>query len=290
MNKIVLIASMALVLVASSCKEKEKKQIELLTKENSALRVESHAKDSTINGFFQMLNEIESNLAQIKEKENVISKSTTNGTELKKDTRDQINEDIKTINELMAKNKRSIQYLNKKLKDSSIKITELEKMIAQTNQSIQERDAEISVLKDKLTQLNFDITVLNAKVDTLNTAKAQLTETVNKQVETINTAYYAFGTKKELELNKIIDKTGGFLGLGKTTKLKTDFNISYFTKIDISKVTSIPLSGKKVTLITVHPTDSYKLVSNQEGVVEKIEILDATKFWSASKYLVLIVE
>ncbi len=281
---------MALVIFATSCIEKEKKQIELLTKENQALRAESQAKDSTINGYFQMLNEIESNLALIKEKENVISKNTTTGNELKNDVRDQINADIQTINELMAKNKRSIQFLNSKLKESNLKITELDKMIAQTTQTIQERDAEISVLKDKLTQMNFSISVLNAKVDTLNTEKAQLTETVNKQVETINTAYYAFGTKKELELNKIIDKTGGFLGLGKTSKLKSDFNTSYFTQVDITKVTTIPLSSKKVNVITVHPTDSYKLVANVDGVVERIEITDASKFWSASKYLVIIVE
>jgi chromosome segregation ATPase len=290
MNKILLIASLALVIAATSCKEKEKKQIELLTKENQALRSETRAKDSTINGFFQMLNEIESNLAQIKEKERIISKNTTAGTELKQDVRDQINEDIKTINDLMAKNKRSIQYLNNKLKESNLKSVELEKMIAQANQTIQERDAEISVLKDKLTQMNFSITVLNAQVDTLNTQKAQLTETVSKQVETINTAYYAFGTKKELELNKIIDKTGGFLGLGKTSKLKDDFDKTYFTKADISTLTTVQLSAKKAKIITVHPTDSYKLVVNQEGIFERIEILDATKFWSASKYLVIIVE
>jgi len=290
MNRIVIIASMALVIAATSCKEKELKQIALLTKENEALRSESRAKDSSINNYFQILNEIESNLALIKEKENVISKSTTTGTELKNDTREQINEDIKTINELMAKNKRSIQYLNNKLKESNLKITELDKMIVQANLTIQERDTEISTLKEKLTQMDFSITVLNAKVDTLNVEKAQLTETVSKQVETINTAYYAFGTKKELELNKIIDKTGGFLGLGKTSKLKNDFNTNYFTKVDIAKVSSIPLASKKVKIITVHPTDSYKLVTNSEGVVEKIEILDANKFWSASKYLVIVVE
>jgi Txe/YoeB family toxin of Txe-Axe toxin-antitoxin module len=120
--------------------------------------------------------------------------------------------------------------------------------------------------------------------------KAQLTETVNKQVETINTAYYAFGTKKELELNKIIDKTGGFLGLGKSSKLKDDFNTSYFTKVDITKLNNIPLSSKKVKVITTHPTDSYKLITTPEGVIEKLEILDASKFWSASKYLVILVE
>ncbi len=281
---------MALVLGATSCKEKEKKQIELLTKENQALRNESHAKDSTINGFFEMLNDIETNLTQIKAKESVISRNTANGTELNNDIREQINEDIKVINDLMAKNKRTIQYLNTRLKESGLKVAEFEKMLAQTNQTIQERDTEISVLKDKLTQMDFSVAVLNAQVDTLNIEKTQLTETVSKQVETINTAYYAFGTKKELELNKIIDKTGGFLGLGKTSKLKNDFNIDYFTKADISKLTTIPLSGKKVKVITVHPTDSYKLITNQEDVTERIEISDANKFWSASKYLVIIVE
>lgn len=290
MNKLFIIVSSVLVIATSGCKEKEKKQIELLTKENNALRAESQSKDSTINGFFQMLNEIESNLAQIKIKENYISKNTTSGTELNQDTREQINEDIKIINELMAKNKRSIIYLSNKLKESNLKVAEFEKLIAQTNQTIQERDAEISVLKDKLTQMDFSVAILNAKVDTLNTEKAQLTETVNKQVETINTAYYAFGTQKELIDNRIIDKTGGFLGLGKTSKLKNDFNIDYFTKADITQLTSLPLSGKKVKVITVHPTDSYKLITNESGVVEKIEILDANKFWSASKYLVIIVE
>lgn len=290
MNKLFIIASLALLIATAGCKEKEKKQIELLTKENNALRAESQSKDSTINGFFRMLNEIEENLAQIKIKENYISKNTASGNELKQDAREQINEDIKIINELMSKNKRSIIYLSKKLKESNLKVAEFEKMIAQTNQTIQERDAEISVLKDKLTQMDFSITVLNAKVDTLNTEKAQLTETVNKQVETINTAYYAFGTQKELIDNRVIDKSGGFLGLGKTSKLKNDFNIDYFTKADISKLTSIPLSGKKAKIITVHPTDSYKLVVNANGVVEKIDILDANKFWSASKYLVIIVE
>ncbi|HCT29312.1 MAG TPA: hypothetical protein DIW31_00925 [Bacteroidales bacterium] len=290
MNKLFIIASLSLIIATSGCKEKEKRQIELLTKENNALRAESQSKDSTINGFFQMLNEIESNLAQIKIKENYISKNTTNASELNSDTREQINEDIKIINELMSKNKRTIIYLSNKLKESNLKVAEFEKMLAQTNETIQERDTEISLLKDKLTQMDFSIAVLNAQVDTLNTEKAQLTETVNKQVETINTAYYAFGTQKELIDNKIIDKSGGFLGIGKTSKLKNDFNIDYFTKADISKLTTIPLSGKKVKVITVHPTDSYKLVSNQNGVVEKIDIIDANKFWSASKYLVIIVE
>lgn len=289
MSRIFFVISL-FALVVLGCKEKEKRQIELLTKENQSLRHESLSKDSTINEFFQILNEIEANLSLIKEKENVISKNATSGNELQTNARERINQDIQTINELMLKNKRSIQYLSQKLKDSNMKIAEFEKMLAQTNQQLEARDAEIAQLKQKLAELNFSIENLNATVDTLNREKEQLAQTVNKQTETINTAYYAYGTKKELIANKVIDKSGGFLGIGKTSKLKSDFDPTYFTKIDITQTTSVPLFAKKAQVITTHPSDSYKLVTNQDGAIEKLEILDPGKFWSASKYLVVIVE
>jgi hypothetical protein len=52
----------------------------------------------------------------------------------------------------------------------------------------------------------------------------------------------------------------------------------------------VPLFAKKAKLVTTHPNESYNLVKNQEGVVEKIDITDPEKFWSASKYLVIIIE
>ena len=44
---------------------------------------------------------------------------------------------------------------------------------------------------------------------------------------------------KELKENNVITKEGGIIGLGKTTKLSSDFNKEYFTKINIEKTTSI---------------------------------------------------
>jgi predicted nucleic acid-binding Zn-ribbon protein len=285
-----LLLAVFIVLATISCKEKERKQIELLSQEVEALKKQSVEKDSTINEFFKVLNEIESNLAVIKEKEKIIAKTSGAGNELKDDARERINDDIVLINELMEKNRKSIRYLNKQLKESNLKIGELEERLVQTTKLLEERDQEIAELKDRLAKLNFDIETLNAKVDTLSTQKQQLKQEVAQKVEKLNTAWFAYGTKKELIDNKVIDKTGGFLGLGKSTKLKSDFDASYFTQIDITKTTIIPLVGKKATLITTHPAETYKLVINQEGIVEKIEILDANKFWSASKYLVIQIE
>lgn len=291
MNKLNLVfASITLILIVTSCNQKEKRQIDLLTKENEALRHESHSKDSTINQFFLLLNEIEQNLAEVKQKQQVISKNTIQSGELKDDVREQIDQDIQTINELMDKNKRTIAYLNKKLKESNMKIAEFERMLAQTMQQIQERDDEIANLKEKLTELNFSIETLNAKVDTLTEDNIELTHKVTKQTEVINTGWYAFGSKKELLENGIIDKTGGFLGIGKTTKMKADFDNSYFKKIDISEFKSLDLYVKKAKIITTHPSDSYQLITGQNGNIERIEINNPEKFWSASKYLVIEVE
>jgi hypothetical protein len=76
--------------------------------------------------------------------------------------------------------------------------------------------------------------------------------------------------------------------MGKSTKLKDDFNKDYFTKINASQINSILIGAKKVKILTNHPSNSYKLIG--EGTVEKIEILNAEDFWSSSKYLVIITE
>lgn len=283
-------AVIMLVLVLFSCKEKEKKEIEMLKQKVEQLQQENITKDSTINQFFQVLNEIEDNLAIIKEKERIIAKNAAMGNELKGHVRDRINEDIQLINELMAKNKQSIRGLSQQIKDSNIKAKELMERIDQTSRMLEERDVEISLLKERLTQLNFSVEVLNAAIDTLSREKELLIKEVENKIDLLNMAWYSYGTKKELTDNAIIEKAGGFLGLGKTIKLRSDFNEDYFTKIDITQTASVPLFAKKATLITSHPTGSYSFVENEAKIIEKLEITDVEKFWSASKYLVILVE
>ena len=72
--------------------------------------------------------------------------------------------------------------------------------------------------------------------------------------------------------------------------MKADFDNSYFKKIDISQVKTLDLFVKKAKIITTHPSDSYQLITGQNGAVEMIEITNPEKFWSASKYLVIEVE
>jgi DNA repair exonuclease SbcCD ATPase subunit len=236
-------------------------------------------KEAVIQEFIESFNEIQENLNAIKEKEKVVTNASSKGDVKHKNN--QIKEDIQAIYDLMSKNKTRISALSQKLKESNLKMSGLEKMIENLQTSLNLKDEEIAELRTKMEGLNIELTNLNTNYKAVEAESAQKTDA-------LNTAYYAIGTKKELIEKKVIAKEGGFIGLGKTTKLSEDFNKEYFTKINIEQTTSINLGVKKVKVVSNHPHASYRLVG--EKPVEKLEITNAKEFWSSSKYLVIIID
>jgi hypothetical protein len=289
MKKSIFIYIFAALIVVLGCNQKEKQQIARLTAENQQLITQSHLKDSSINDIFLSLNKIESNLAVIKEKEAVITMKSSGKEDVTPEVRTRINDDIKIINELMSKNKKEIARLYRLLKKSNLKNGEFEKQIAQLSQQIAQRDSLVGSLKDDLTKLHFTSDALNASLDTFRMKESQLKSTVNAKTVALNTAYFVTGTKKQLVNDNVISKEGGFVGIGRSNKLKQDFNDSKFQKVDIRQVNEIPLDSKKIQLVTTHPKGSYQIETNANGMVDKLKITDPDKFWSASKYLVVMV-
>ena len=246
---------------------------------NGNLNGKLNEKDAAIQELVSSFNEIQENLNAIKEKEKIISKVTSDGDVKSKE--DQIKEDIQSIYDLMAKNKDRIGSLSKKLKNSKLQIDGLEKMIDNMQATLNLKDSEIEELKTKIEGLNVELSSLTTNYKVVENES-------NQKTEIINTAFYAIGTSKELKEKNVITKEGGIIGLGKTTKLSSDFNKEYFTKINIEKTTSINLGAKKIKILTTHPSNSYKLIG--EKPIEKLEITNTKEFWSASKYLVIILD
>ena len=75
---------------------------------------------------------------------------------------------------------------------------------------------------------------------------------------------------------------------GKEKKLADDFDVSQFTKIDIREVSEITIPGKKIEIVTSHPSDSFTIEKTEEIV--SILINDQSVFWKNSKYLVVVVQ
>ena len=275
-----------------SCNKQKIKQLEM---KSDSLTQQANLKDESINEFIKSFNDIQDNLDSIKRKEMIITEQTELKTELQKKAKDQINEDVNTIYQLLLDTRSKLDDVRKKLGKSNFKVEELEKMVNHLTRQLEEKDKEIAELKSELEKMNIEITALTKDVGSLKqlneekegVIKEQET-VINEQTTELNTAFYAVGNKKVLKDNNIITAEGGFIGIGKNKKLKQDFNEEFFTKIDITKTTQIPIPGKKPNIVTNHPAESYKITGEGESAV--LEITNINAFWKSSKYLVVVID
>ena len=293
MKKLFYVLLIPVLLLASGCNQR-KAEIARLQAQNDSLRAVGSDKESNIADFVTTFNEIESNLDSIKRIERVIDKDAKAG-EVKGSRKEQIKSDISYIYSLLQKNRALVASLTAKLNKSNKHSAELQKMIDNLNKSIAEKDTQIAQLTDELGKLNIQVKDLNVKVADLNTNVDNLSaENQKKQAEieakteALNTAYYVIGTNRELKDKKIISGEGGFIGIGRTKDIMADLNMADFVKVDITKVSEIPVMKKKISIITSHPKTSYRIEG--EKTVDKIVILDSKAFWSLSKVLVISVK
>lgn len=252
-------------------------------------------KDSSIASFLNDFSAIQANLDSIKQLEKIVSVQSGSNRELNSSQKQRIIEDIAMLHQLLQKNKELTASLQKKLKNANLKIGDLEETIAGLELLVKnmeaqanEQDIVIADLTTEVKKLNVDIVQLNQKILAVETVSQQKSEIIDSQMESLNKAYYAFGTMKELKDNGIIEKSGGVIGIGKTAVMKKDFNKDYFTEIDIRNFDFLRLMAKKAELITVHPEGSFHFTGKKQA--DTLFIDNTTEFWKASKYLVVLTD
>ncbi len=264
-----------------------KEEFEKSNRERDSILTLAIQKEAAIDSFVTSFTEIESNLDNITQRQNIISTQAKNSTEFSRDAKQRINESIQAINELMEKNKAELESLRKKLKGSNARIGSLEKMIASLNEQVAQKDSELAVLNLQLLSLNKNIDSLHVFIDTISAQNQFKAQVISDQTTRLHTAFYVVGTYKELRDKNVLNKEGGFLGLGKEQKLKSDFNNEAFTRIDFTQLATITINSKGARVLTNHPSDSYRIDGDKKQV-RSLMITDAEKFWKVSKYLVIV--
>jgi len=208
--------------------------------------------------------------------------------------------DIKLMDQMLIESSAKIDELEKKLKASGIEIKSFRNKIAQLNKSIAEQEnsikqltAELEARDFKITEMDKSIVVLKSdivsKADTISQKSQIIADKeeiiVNKDNE-LNKAYFVSGTPKELKEKGIIDKEGGFLGLGKSTDIKENINEQNFTELDQRATMTFPIHAKKAEVISEHPDNSYQFVYENDQIAY-LQIEDPAEFWKLTKYLVV---
>jgi outer membrane lipoprotein-sorting protein len=278
-------------LILGSCQQKK---LDRMQEVQDSLEKVAANKDSSITDFIGTMNQIQANLDSIKKLEEIVDIESQSSAEPKSTTRQKVLRDIAMINELLKINRELIASQQKKMDFSSYKMNEMQEMLNMMSTQLETKDAEIIALQEELQRLQLNITDLNqdlmaAQERTEEQARLleEKTSTIGQQTSALNTAYYVFGTTKELVENGIVEKEGGFLGIGRSLKFRKDFNPDLFTKVDIREVNEISLNSKKAKVITTHPANSYELVG--DDLIEKLVIANPDRFWETNRYLVIVV-
>lgn len=283
MKKLFIIACCAALMV-TGCKEGKNTPDLASVHQADSLNDIIAQKDSEINDLMGTFNEVSEGIRQISEAENRIALAKSGEGANKKQ---QLKEDIQFIANQMKKNKELIAKLQKKLEGSSLQNTALKKTIDDLTAQLEEKEKQLQTLREELDSKDIHIAALDESINNLNTNVSNLktesqkkTETINAQDKQLNTAWYVFGTKKELKGQHIMED-------GKV--MNGNFNKNYFTKIDIRNTTEIKLYSKTAKLMTAHPSSSYSLVRDANKQYT-LRITNPQIFWSTSKYLVVLVK
>ena len=283
MKQLKLFACLALLLLGACTGKKSSPDLANMEQNDSLQRIIAQ-RDSEINDMMSTLNEIQEGLSAINQAENRLS-IAREGEGANKTA--QIKENIKFIANTMARNRELMKRLQQQLRESRFDGDELRKTISNLTQQLDDKAQELQRLKAELDAKDIHIAELDEKIDNLNdnvenlqTDAQQKAQTISNQDKQLNTAWFVFGTKKELKEQHIMEN-------GKV--LQSNFNKNYFAKIDIRIDKEIKFYSKSARILTMHPSGSYTLTPdvNKQYV---LRITNPQLFWSTSKYLVVLVK
>ena len=283
MKKIVLVALGLLALTACKQKSENAQDLALIQQRDSLNRIIAQ-KDGEINDMMSTMNDVVDGFRAINEAEERV---TLARMEEGSSSSERIRENMRFIQQTMQQNCELINKRRNQLRQSSVNADQLRRTIENLTRQMEEKDAQVKELQAELqakdiqiNELHEEVTTLNNNVTALKEESTQKTQTITSQDKQLNTAWFVFGTKKELREQHIYDD-------GKV--LQANFNREYFTKIDIRVDKEIRLYSRSAKLLTSHPASAYTLTqdANKQYI---LRITNPQLFWSASKYLVVLVK
>ncbi len=290
MKKIAVICAAAVGLAACS-DVKKSEEYQSLLRAKVSLEEEAAEQERSNRAVLHFLTQIEDNLAAIREREMGIRNVKNDPSQLQEDRVTLIVAEIGTYFE---ENRNIIHKLEAQVKAEGRRNHELVRLVSLQKQALAAKEKQIEELLRQVDDLNaqLDYTVSRSSEDVIEKEKqlSHVRQVLNAKEKADARAYYKYGSRKELIHKGIIARDGGVLGIGKTITVSPKLNPQNFTPLDIRETSEIPLGDtRKQRIVSTHPAHSYRVVRAANGGTF-LKITDPGKFWSVSKYLVVVVD
>jgi predicted RNA-binding protein with EMAP domain len=288
MKKIFLTTLALLPLFFTACNSEDPEKTAAIQRADS-LQTIIDAKDGEIDALFEVLNEIETNLSEISSRYSTVNTLKQGNPEMNSRVKGQITDQLAIIDNMLSQNKQKIATLNAKIASLGQENSKLQEFVENLNLRIADQETQISELMNELTISKATIKKLSDNVTDLTKANQEKDDYIAYQTNEANKAYYIVGSFKELKEMGIVNKSGGFIGIGKKQNTSENMDVSKFQTIDRTKVTTIAINQRKAQVISKHPEGSYELIydENDSKSVAYLTIKDVNAFWRFTDYLVV---
>jgi phage shock protein A len=156
---------------------------------------------------------------------------------------------------------------------------------------LESQKTEIAALTSQVSGLQQANVMLAATRDTLTTQRDDLTHTVANMTNEANKVYYVIGKEDDLVKKGILNKKGGFLGMGKTLTPARSLKESDFTQLDRMRDSTIsfPDANAKYTIVSRQPTQYLAVEPDKNNEIrEGLKISSPEGFWATSKFLIVV--
>lgn len=199
---------------------------------------------------------------------------------------------ITEIGDYVKQNNEMVAKLDKKVRESKTVNESLKRMIEMKNQQVLDKEAQIRDLlvsiekmqgefKGAISQRDSVISNVRREMSQTKTELTTTQETVKAQENTLNTVFVTFGTKQELAQKGVIQ--------GSKLTLSNQLEEADFKAVGMQDLEEVDMGiTKRQKVVTSHPTDSYYFVKTDGRTF--LKIVDGKKFWSVSKYLVVVID
>jgi hypothetical protein len=231
----------------------------------------------------RMMSEIGADLARVRMPSRALKVSSESPMRAQ---RDSIIQRIKYVTTRVNESER-------KLKESQDRISALTTLSDSLRASLA---ASVENYESVLEAQRATITALTDQINVLTADNVALTDTVNELKTVNNTVYYVIGTRDELIRKGIVVAEGGsrfpliFSKVGVTVVPARQLDPSAFTSINKRVVTEIqlPSSDHDYRIASRQDLDGLVTPVTSGKVNGSVKIANPDKFWSTSRFLILI--
>ncbi len=288
MKKLFYLATVAL-LCCVACNQGEDPSLTAAKRANDSLQAIVDSKNGEISALFDMLNQIEENMNEVTAKYGVMQQKHSSDPEGNYIAKSEINEQIASIDKLLAANKKKIADLNATIKAMGSDAGSLKEFVAKLEQRCSEQEELIAQLQFEIENNKAEIRSLNESVSTLTAQNEEKDRTIARHIAEANKVYYIVGSYESLKESGVVSKSGGFIGIGRKQGVVSNLPTRLFKEIDCTATTSIQVNLRNAVVVSSHPESSYELVKSDvdEHVTSYIRILNPKLFWQNTKYLII---